>query len=151
MAEKDIQLKVIQLHSLEKTFQPIIGSVDRILGVGETPLGFISYFNYDASELDDFLLGNIKYFTSEQKRVSDLTEDGYIDEHDLDELEYLMSPDSFLFADVNGDGLVNVVDVIALVNQILGSNTYDEAFDVNDDGIVNVVDAVALVNLILTI
>lgn len=53
--------------------------------------------------------------------------------------------------DVNGDGEVNVTDVTALVNIILGSTTdYDTAIaDVNGDGEVNVTDVTALVNIIL--
>ena len=53
--------------------------------------------------------------------------------------------------DVNGNGEVNVTDVTALVNIILGSTTdYDMLnVDVNGDGEVNVTDVTALVNIIL--
>ena len=54
--------------------------------------------------------------------------------------------------DVNGDGQVNVADVTALVNIVLGKDTtpHDTAtVDVNGDGQVNVADVTALVNLIL--
>ncbi len=52
--------------------------------------------------------------------------------------------------DVNADGSVNVSDVTALVNQIIGSGSYSaQACDVNGDGEVNVSDVTALVNLII--
>ena len=52
--------------------------------------------------------------------------------------------------DVNADGTVNVSDVTALVNQIIGSGSYSaQACDVNGDGEVNVSDVTALVNLII--
>ena len=52
--------------------------------------------------------------------------------------------------DVNADGTVNVSDVTALVNQIIGSGSYSaQACDVNADGEVNVSDVTALVNLII--
>ena len=52
--------------------------------------------------------------------------------------------------DVNGDGNVNVTDVTALVNMILGVVEKDEtAADVDGNGVVNVSDVTALVNLIL--
>ena len=52
--------------------------------------------------------------------------------------------------DVNADGSVNVSDVTALVNQIIGSGSYSaQACDVNADGEVNVSDVTALVNLII--
>ena len=52
--------------------------------------------------------------------------------------------------DVNADGTVNVSDVTALVNQIIGSGSYSaQACDMNGDGEVNVSDVTALVNLII--
>ena len=51
---------------------------------------------------------------------------------------------------MNADGDVNVSDVTALVNQIIGSGSYSaQACDVNGDGEVNVSDVTALVNLII--
>ena len=52
--------------------------------------------------------------------------------------------------DANGDGKVNVSDVTALINMILGVIPKDEArADINGDGIINVSDVTALVNIIL--
>ena len=52
--------------------------------------------------------------------------------------------------DINADGVVNVSDVTALVNHILGAESYPVSIcDVNADGEVNVSDVTALVNLIL--
>lgn len=52
--------------------------------------------------------------------------------------------------DINGDGVVNVSDVTALVNMILGEAEYDQkACDINCDGVVNVSDVTALINTIL--
>ena len=52
--------------------------------------------------------------------------------------------------DINGDGEVNVSDVTALINKILGSSTYSDAScDINGDGEINVSDVTALINLIL--
>ncbi len=52
--------------------------------------------------------------------------------------------------DINADGVVNVSDVTALINKILGTSTYaDDACDINADGVVNVSDVTALINIIL--
>lgn len=52
--------------------------------------------------------------------------------------------------DINGDGVVNVTDVTALINVILGSASYDASLcDINGDGTINVTDVTALLNLIL--
>ncbi|MDO4510685.1 MAG: M6 family metalloprotease domain-containing protein [Bacteroidales bacterium] len=52
--------------------------------------------------------------------------------------------------DVNGDGNVDVGDVTALVNKILGAAEYSDAVcDINEDGEVNVSDVTSLIAIIL--
>jgi rhamnogalacturonyl hydrolase YesR/pectate lyase len=54
--------------------------------------------------------------------------------------------------DANGDGVVDVADIVAIVNFILENPAADfneQAADVNGDGIIDVGDVVAVVNLIL--
>jgi hypothetical protein len=55
--------------------------------------------------------------------------------------------------DINADGDINVIDVVQLVNFILGNTSpgEDEASnaDLNSDGLLNILDVVALVNIIL--
>jgi endonuclease I len=54
--------------------------------------------------------------------------------------------------DVNGDGLVNIADVVAIVNYILGDTPevfYEDAADMNEDDEINITDAVKLVENIL--
>lgn len=52
--------------------------------------------------------------------------------------------------DINGDGEVNVSDVTALINKILGTSDYSDAVcDINGDGEINVSDVTALINQIL--
>ena len=52
--------------------------------------------------------------------------------------------------DVNGDEIVNVLDIVVTINLILSGNEYLQSADQNLDGIVNVLDIVTLVNLILS-
>ena len=55
--------------------------------------------------------------------------------------------------DINSDGIINVIDIVAVVNIILGNLNPTEAescaADINSDGIINVIDIVAIVNYIL--
>ena len=51
--------------------------------------------------------------------------------------------------DMNADGGINVLDVVALVNQVLSGGSDDCTGDMNNDGGLNVLDVVALVNLVL--
>ena len=55
-----------------------------------------------------------------------------------------------LLGDVNGDGTLNVLDVVQLVNMILSGGDISPASDVNGDGALNVLDIVQLVSLILS-
>ncbi len=59
--------------------------------------------------------------------------------------------DAVLKGDANGDNIVDVEDVMAIVNYILnkpGENFNEKAADVNGDGVVNVADVVAVLNTI---
>ena len=52
--------------------------------------------------------------------------------------------------DINADGVVNVTDVTALINRILGTAEYSDAVcDLNADGTVNVSDVTTLISIIL--
>jgi len=53
-----------------------------------------------------------------------------------------------VFGDSNGDGTLNVLDVVAMVNLVL-SGGYDEMADMNSDGTLNVLDVVLLVGIVL--
>ena len=55
-----------------------------------------------------------------------------------------------LLGDANGDSILNILDVIAIVNMILGETEPDvTTSDLNGDGVVNISDIVQLLNLIL--
>ena len=145
--QKNISIQATQLHDLSTQFTAQLGSITRTTGL-QMP------FNYtmdDYYELENFLDGYNQYFTQEQKRASDINLDGYIDGHDLTALHSLLNFNTY-DGDVNADGVVNVVDIVAIVNQVLGGDA-DEEFlkqlDVNEDGVVDVLDVVLLVGQVL--
>jgi len=51
--------------------------------------------------------------------------------------------------DINSDEVVNILDVVVLVNIILGLEEENPAGDLNQDGFINVLDIILLVNIIL--
>jgi hypothetical protein len=51
--------------------------------------------------------------------------------------------------DINEDGINNVLDVVSLVNCVLGNDCETCHGDLNQDGILNVLDVVLLLNNIL--
>ena len=57
--------------------------------------------------------------------------------------------DNTVIGDINGDEIINVLDVVIIVNMIVSNAEYSPEADLNDDAIVNVLDIVLLVNLIL--
>ena len=64
------------------------------------------------------------------------------------------SPEYFDFiqgdpGDVNGDQIINVLDVVQTINMILGTQEVNYLADLNNDSIVNILDVVQLINLVL--
>ena len=60
-------------------------------------------------------------------------------------------PQPYILGDVNGDGSVNIADVTALIDYLLGSagNVNVDAADVNGDGAINIADVTALIDKLL--
>ena len=56
-------------------------------------------------------------------------------------------------ADVNSDGIVDILDIVRIVNQIMGNSEFNDdefaAADFNGDAIVDILDIVQIVNYIL--
>ena len=65
---------------------------------------------------------------------------------------YFYEPPNILIGDVTGDGTVNIVDVVLIVNFILETqdlnNEQQIIADVNMDNLINIVDIIYIVNLI---
>tara|TARA_Y100001970_G_scaffold34881_1_gene43140 strand:+ start:12575 stop:14095 length:1521 start_codon:yes stop_codon:yes gene_type:complete len=63
-------------------------------------------------------------------------------------LEFAEETNFIDMGDINGDGTINILDVVQVVNLIL-VNEYDYAGDLNEDSVVNILDIVQLVSIIL--
>lgn len=66
----------------------------------------------------------------------------------------LPQEDDFFCGDVNEDGFVNVLDIITMVNYIMGGNPSPfnmNAADINADNGINVLDVIAIVNIIMQV
>ena len=154
--QKGVAISVTQMHKLEGDFDCHKGSISRSIGIkagfDEEDDGSLLLVE-DLSEMLNFINGNAQYYTEKQVLASDIIGDGYVNMDDYNALLDTLGVDNFLLGDVNLDGFVNVLDIVTLVNQILGSEVYDDDFlaagDFNEDGILNVIDIVQLVNTIL--
>ena len=58
--------------------------------------------------------------------------------------------DEGLLGDINTDGILNVLDIVALVNIILNGGNFNSSGDLNNDGNNNILDVVILADIILT-
>ena len=107
----------------------------------------------DFNILEGIVEGSIQYLTTSQLLAADLSDDGSIDGYDLNIVSLMISDTSLALGDINNDGNINVSDIVAIVNYIIGTpneTTYDVAADMNEDGVVNITDIVSLVNQIIT-
>jgi len=64
----------------------------------------------------------------------------------INELLELLPPS---IGDLNGDNILNILDIITLVDMIIGDEPYNVQADLNNDGIIDILDIVILVNLIV--
>ncbi len=86
-------------------------------------------------------------------RVRALGEENAVSQwSDSKAFEFSTTEPPYVVGDANGDGVVDVADVVAIVNKILekpAENFNEKAADVNGDGVIDVSDVVGVVNLIL--
>jgi hypothetical protein len=47
------------------------------------------------------------------------------------------------------DGIINILDVIVIINMILGVENANYLADINEDGSINIQDIILVINLIL--
>ena len=69
-------------------------------------------------------------------------------------IDYISFPPSMLndagiLGYVNGDGTINVQDIVMMINMVVGNTLIDLVADINFDGSVDVLDIVLVVNIIL--
>tara|TARA_Y100000590_G_scaffold467718_1_gene647606 strand:+ start:653 stop:2338 length:1686 start_codon:yes stop_codon:yes gene_type:complete len=66
-----------------------------------------------------------------------------------EECDIICNNDTSL-GDLNGDSVINIIDIVQLVNIVLVSDSYLVSGDLNFDNTLNIVDIVSLVNIILS-
>ena len=167
-SSKDINLECTQLHQLQGNFTAGQGSLSRRseLGINFYTLDYDLEGNITGAEpsfanshitledidiYEDIIIGSNKYLTSKQKISADITNDGSIDQFDLNLLEIIFNDSIPTIGDVNQDGVVNIFDIVMVIEYLIQDGELNEtiAADLNEDGVVNIVDIIALVNNIM--
>ena len=58
-----------------------------------------------------------------------------------------------ILGDINFDGIINILDVVQIIQYVLGNNVFSESqiclADYNDDNLVNILDIVQIVQTIV--
>ena len=116
---------------------------DAIVVADDVP--YPNWSNWDANQRDLYLLNHEMQIVFNENITNGLNEEiVYTTVVDL----ISEIPDNEILGDVNGDGILNVIDIVLMVNIIL-DNEYNLAADVNEDGLVNIVDVVMMVNILV--
>ena len=59
----------------------------------------------------------------------------------------------YVVGDINNDGIIDILDLVSIVNYILGSIDFDTvqvlSSDINEDGIINIQDIIGIINIIV--
>ena len=113
-----------------------------VCGADVDPPGSIQWsFNWQAPDSD---VGNINFYLSSLATNHNHSTSG---DHTYTQV-ITMSYNDVVLGDLDGNGTINILDVIILVNFVL-SDGYSSEADINADGYCNVLDVVILVNMIL--
>ena len=82
---------------------------------------------------------------------SDVENLWYTPPHDIQIMQPSMGDAPPVHGDVTGDGIVDVLDVVTLINKILNYADYEDIDDINQDGNVDIVDVVIIINIVLEV
>ncbi|MBC8198236.1 MAG: penicillin acylase family protein [Candidatus Marinimicrobia bacterium] len=115
---------------------------------GESPQSWFMKPNGQSEDPNSPHYNDLTYFYSQDSLLQNwYTESDYLSHAESNETHYY-TPSGNIQGDINGDGIVNILDIVLIIDVIL-ENEYIELADVDNDGNVNVIDIVLLVNIIL--
>ena len=106
--------------------------------------GLIDIEPYDIEELS-FTINSDSELTSTQVMLTVWPD---YHEYALKELIFSVFLDRTT-GDINGDGIVNVLDIVLIVNTILDNNEYNPIADFNGDGQLDITDIVQFISIIV--
>lgn len=111
----------------------------------------LTFERSDGTKVSITAVGTVITFTDDLLTAVNGSESYQLSLADLSKM-YFTADGSFPIGDVNNDGIISVVDVMLIVNDILGQEQEDyfpERADLDRDGLISITDVTALVSLIL--
>ena len=99
------------------------------------------------SDYDDNLNSSISYFKF-NSGTGDILYDysGNQNHGTIYGAEWVENP---ILGDLNNDGILNILDVISVVNIVVGNSSFDDSADFTGDGQVNILDIIFIVQLVI--
>lgn len=111
----------------------------------------LTFERSDGTKVSITAVGTVITFTDDLLTAVNGSESYQLSLADLSKM-YFTADSSFPIGDVNNDGIISVVDVMLIVNDILGQEQegyFPERADLDRDGLISITDVTALVSLIL--
>ena len=112
--------------------------------------GFYDTYSFSNADLFDGAWGAFPYFNSDKIIVSDRTSGLYVIEFDEEGWN-----EPFIMGDINSDETIDILDVVMLVDYIMGNTIFNASqffkADLNFDEIVNILDIMMIVNIIINL
>ena len=109
------------------------------------------------SHLDHILITNELFDEFDNSEVQTIKLDEYLsggwNEYDTNISDhrpvFMKLVNNFVIGDVNGDDIINILDVVIIVQIIVGNQDSISSADFNQDGLINVIDVVQLVGIVI--
>ena len=146
--------------SLNNVFQTILDDPENYRFVDmDIATGNSSNWSFPTwpSHLDHILITNELFDQFSNSDVQTIKLDQYLsggwNEYDANISDhrpvFMKLVNNFIMGDVNGDDVVNILDVVIIVQIIIGNEDSVISADFNQDGVINVIDVVQLVGIVI--
>jgi len=102
-------------------------------------------------KIDQYTGAILDQFPAPSNQCEGLTFDGgylWVSDTSLDILYQIEIEYNFILGDINGDEILNILDIVLMVNMILGVE-YSLVADINGDGNLNILDIILMVNILV--
>ncbi len=145
---------------INNVFQLIINDPNYEFADYQIALGGSSDWSFPnwPSHLDHILVSDELFDELAYSQVETIKLDQYIDggwnEYDYNISDhrpvFMQLAQNMILGDVSGDGSINILDVVMIVQIVIGNDEIVQSADFNSDGYINILDVVQLIQIIIS-
>ena len=102
-------------------------------------------------KIDQYTGEILDQFSAPSNQCEGLTFDGsylWVSDTNLDILYQIDIEFSFILGDINGDEILDILDIVLMINMILNAE-YSLLADVNEDDFLNILDIIIMINILV--